>query len=463
VRLRTFLEANRSSCEGFVEAGSSWDSAELRSVVDELEHFGVKLGLQRMEALIEALAPSFRPVPAVVVGGTNGKGSVTAFLAQLLQEHGLRTGHFTSPHLSHLRERFRIDGEPLDDARILALFAEILIHRSRPGLEQLTFFEAITGLALLAFSDCDAAVYEVGLGGRLDATRLCGDRVLVITTVDLDHTKTLGETRAAIAREKVQALPEGGVLVFNDRQPELQIIAAEMAAERGARLILRGRDYDGQGSSGSLSFWSGSSLGYAGYEGLSLGLQGAHQEDNAVAALAAFLAFTADGGSDRRPDGPLAIREASVRRALLGARHAGRLERFSAQVPLLMDGAHNVAGAGSLARALGELPDLQRPCVGLLAFSRGKDIRNIRRALGSTLSEVVMTSVGQRRVLPAAESAAAWGAGVSDIIEDPFEALACAADRAADAGGTVVVAGSLFLLGALRPMLLGYRRGTSEP
>lgn len=307
------------------------------------------LGLERVRRVWTELrggesgwAPSF---PVVTVAGTNGKGSTVAFVQSLLAAGGARTGTYTSPHLVRYNERIRIDGRPVADGPILAAFDRI--DRAR-GDVTLTYFEFGTLAAMEVFREAavDAAVFEVGIGGRLDAVNLFDADVAVVTPIDIDHVHWLGPDRESIGREKAGIFRPGRPAVVADRDPPASILAA--AGRLGAPCFLLGRDFDavagadaGAGG-GDAAEWTWRGPRGAGFlERLPApALAGRFQRDNAAAALMALDALG-------RPPAP-----GAVRRGIAAARLAGRFQRLPGEVPVILDVAHNPHAARSLAATL---------------------------------------------------------------------------------------------------------------
>ena len=293
------------------------------------------LGLSRTRLVYEALrGAGALPFPVVTVAGTNGKGSTVAFAQALLTAAGARTGTYTSPHLVDYNERIRIDGEPVPDSAIMTAFDRI--DRARGGVT-LTYFEFGTLAAIDVFraAAVDAAVLEVGIGGRLDAVNVFDADVAVVTPIDIDHVRWLGPDRESIGREKAGIFRSGRSAVIADRDPPASLGAA---AERiGAPCLRLGRDFDAV-PQGSGWRWQGPERQIGGLPGP--GLAGRFQLDNAAAALTALDAI------GRLPD------PAVARRAIAATRLAGRFQVLPGEVPIVLDIAHNPHAARSLAATL---------------------------------------------------------------------------------------------------------------
>ena len=293
------------------------------------------LGLSRTRLVHEALGGGGPPpFPVVTVAGTNGKGSTVAFAQALLTAAGARTGTYTSPHLVDYNERIRIDGEPAPDAAIMTAFDRI--DRARGGVT-LTYFEFGTLAAVEVFrtAGVDAAVLEVGIGGRLDAVNVFDADAAVVTPIDIDHVHWLGPDRESIGREKAGIFRAGRPAVIADRDPPASLVAE---AERiGARCLRLGRDFDAV-PAGEGWRWQGPEGGLD--ELPAPPLAGRFQLDNAAAALMALDAI------GRLPE------PAAVRRGIAGTRLAGRFQVLPGEVPIVLDIAHNPHAARSLAATL---------------------------------------------------------------------------------------------------------------
>ncbi len=407
------------------------------------EHAGMRPGLERIEALCDALGRPERRYRLVQVGGTNGKGSIAALLATMLKAAGRRVGLYTSPHLVSFRERIRIDGEAIaEDAVVDGVEAlGTLVARF-----DATMFEATTALALDHFAReaVDTAVLEVGLGGRLDATTVGAPAVTVIARVDLDHREILGSTLAEIAAEKA-AIVRSGVAIAAAQAPEAEAVIVERAARAGVPLLLAGRDLhvgvgrrglDGQAIACAGPGWS--------LADLHLGLLGTFQPDNALLAVAAAR--------------ELGVGEAAIRDGLARTRWPGRFQLIPRRpVPggwLILDGAHNPAGARALALSLREhFGDAALTLV--LSILRDKDAPAIMAELTPRARRVVLTASSNPRAVSPGDLRAALSPGVREvaIAATPPEALALAAR----APGThnICVAGSLSLIGDVLRVLAG--------
>ena len=414
-----------------------------------LEIVGIKLGLEQIRALIRALDHPDLAFPSILVAGTNGKGSVTAMLERGLRDAGYRTGRYTSPHLTHIEERFALDGESITPPMF-----DWLAARIRDAAESLphppSFFEATTALALEAFREgrVDVAVLEVGLGGRLDATNAVTPVLSVITAIDLDHQQYLGDTIEAIAGEKAGIIKPGVPVVLGKNSDEVRHVITEVADRQRAPLVYAPDGVDVRASlTGGITELSLKTPAGQ-WPRLTLGLRGRHQIDNAITAARALE--TLDRATALRVPPP------ARQSALESVRWPGRLEMRSykwgnRRVEVLIDGAHNPAGARALNAYLGEAYRSPMPII--LAAMADKDIASIAEALAPSASFFVCTAAKTPRAAsPQAVAAAVRTAatGVTILIAETAEV---ALMGAAPLGSPVVVAGSLYLAGEIRELL----------
>jgi dihydrofolate synthase / folylpolyglutamate synthase len=410
-------------------------------------------GLRRIEALCYSMGEPQRAFDAIHLTGTNGKTTTARMVTELLIATGERVGTYTSPHLQDVRERFRVDGAPLDIDELMAGLDALGPHIERVEQatgEMVTFFEASTALCLWAFARArvDTGVIEVGMGGRWDATNVVDGRVAVIGQVQLDHVQ-LGSTVGEVAEEKAGIIKDGATVISaNPHGPPAEVISGEVA-RRSATLHLLDRDF---GVIGRTLTTGGQRVMLRGLDGqrytFDIPLHGAHQAVNAACALAAVQAYRSE------PLDPAAVRDGFAR-----VRSPGRLELLSCDgVPVLLDGAHNPAAAESLARSLHELRDHgTRRRVLVLGIMSDKDIPAMVRIFGSVVDEVVVTVADSPRaagIEQLREACRAAGLTVVAGVEDVGAAVHEAARRAGRSG-MVVVTGSLYTVGDARAALGG--------
>jgi dihydrofolate synthase/folylpolyglutamate synthase len=417
------------------ERGERREYAAMVARLVQSRRFGVRLELDRVERCLERLGSPERSFAVVVqVAGTNGKGSTAAMVESVLRAGGLVTGLFASPHLSRLTERFRVGGEELAPGELAEADRVVRAASGALGLE-LTFFEQLTVLAVVALAArrVEAAVFEVGLGGRLDATTAIGAQVAAVTGVALDHEEYLGSALADIACEKAGIFRAGqrAVLGASGEPEAAPILVAEARARSVASLAVV--------DEASIAAVPGS-----------LGLAGAHQRRNAACALAIADAVEAHLG---RP-----LSDGARARGLALCRLPGRLEQIADAPLVVVDGAHNPQAAATIAGELRALHPGAHRRVLVLGISRGKNAGGIAGPLCRDVDQVVATRAASDRAIEPAELAAAVRAVAPGlpVVEAPdcAAALTLARDLAGP-GGAVLVAGSLFLAGEARQILLG--------
>jgi dihydrofolate synthase/folylpolyglutamate synthase len=399
--------------------------------------FGVKLGLGPMRELLAGLGRPEAPYPSLLVAGTNGKGSVTAYLDSALRASGLRVGRYTSPHLVRVLERICVNGREITSGAL-----EATVDRVRSAAEagvragslaaHPTYFEVLTAAAFERFrrARVDVAVLEVGMGGRLDATNVKDPLASAVVSVSMDHEQYLGERLRQIAREKAGVLRKGRVTVLGPMPSEARSTIAREGRRVGARLVdalegvevrLRGEAFDVRTPVRT-------------YRGVRA-LPGAHQRHNAVVAIRLLEAARQAG---------LHVDLRVVPGAFARTRWPGRLQWIPGRPPLLLDGAHNPAGARALAAYLQEL----RPFVLVFGAMADKDVEALGRILFPLADALVLTRPPDPRAAAAGEVARrtaplSRGARLEDR---PRRALALAR-RLLPPDRPVVVAGSLYLVG----------------
>jgi dihydrofolate synthase/folylpolyglutamate synthase len=352
----------------------------------------------------------------------------------ILSRSGQRTGLYTSPHLVSFTERIRIGGEEISEDEVVDLTAEI----QRAGSIELTFFEFVTVMAFLHFArrEVNAAVVEVGLGGRLDATNVIDPRVSIVTSVGLDHTEYLGKSLSSIAAEKGGIIKPKRPVVLGRMRPAAARVLRRLARQAEAPLVAAGTDYS-MSDEEEPTFRG---LGWM-FERLRLGLRGAHQRENAATALAA-LALLRD---------ELPVSEASIREGLARVHWPGRLEVVGYDPLTILDGAHNVDGARVLSRELEGLVRGRKLHV-LFAVMKEKDWRPMVREIAPLCASATVTQVLAPRgedPEPVAEYFRNWCE--TRVERDPAAAWREVRARAG-ARDAILVAGSLFLVGAIRPL-----------
>lgn len=418
--------------------------------------------LDRMRAVTELLGSPQLEYPSVHVTGTNGKTSTARMISSLLDGLDVSTGTYTSPHLERLNERISHNGEPISDGDLADTLSRVALVEEFVE-ERPTFFEIVTAGALSWFADVavEAAVIEVGLGGTWDATNVVDGAVAVVTNISVDHVEYLGNSREGIADDKAGIIVPGSTLVLGETDPDL----VGRFLDRGAGTVLR-RGVDFAVTDNSLAH-GGRLVSLrtpdAAYSDILLPLHGAHQADNAAVALAAAEAFVG---------APLPA--AVVENAFLAATSPGRLEVVGHQPLVVLDGAHNVAGARAILAALSEefAPGPRTLLVGLL---REKDAREMLEALDVTTAEHIVCArppspraMNPEDLADAARTLGADTARITVVDAGAGQRVTPAAGERTDlrdaldvarsvtaADGQLLVTGSLYLVGAVRTALVG--------
>ena len=406
------------------DQAADWTETDAERWLLGLELFGISFGLQRIELLLEALGSPQRLPALIHVVGSNGKSSVTRMAAAILAEHGLSVGAYLSPHFVSFTERVLIGGVPCGSPQFAEAAQRVneaisQLEQAQPELGPLTQFEALTAIAFLVIEEAGvgAAVIEAGLGGRLDATNVIDSAVQVCTGVELEHTALLGDTIDAIAREKLDVVRPGAVLVVPaDLDPAALAVAIERCSEQGARLVVAGREAPAK-----------------------LVVGGEFQPRNF--ALAAAAAHALLGSLDG----------AAVERAAAALVIPGRYELVDSEPTTIFDGAHNSAGAVALARSL-QAEARAGATVGCLSVLDDKDAEAMLNALGACSDELIFTRATHPRALDPAVLEAVnerLGGPPARIVDAPHDALA-QARKAAGSDGLVFAAGSLYLIADLK-------------
>jgi dihydrofolate synthase/folylpolyglutamate synthase len=412
-----------------------------------LETFGIKLGLDNITSLCEGLGHPERSFTSLHVAGTNGKGSVTAMVHAALRAAGVHAGRYTSPHLADLSERFVIGDRPVDTAALEAAVDDVLVCADRLRATgvlpvQPTFFEATTAAAFELFrrARIEVGVIEVGLGGRFDATNVISPVAGAITTIDFDHQQHLGHTLDAIAFEKAGIIKPGMTIVLGALVPEARDVIARVAVERGATLVESARD--SQCSSEMTSGRARVTIAtpHDTYGPVTLGLRGEHQAHNAVVAVR-LLESAAERG--------VRMSREAIEQGLADAEWPARLEliQLDRDRQVLLDAAHNPEGARALAAYLRQWHPERPPLV--IGVMKDKNVQDIIGTLLPHVSSVIATAAPTPRAIPADDLARHLrAAGAADVIAEPDAAHAI--DLALERGPLVLVAGSIFLAGAVR-------------
>lgn len=407
--------------------------------------------LERITALAELLGNPERAFPSIHITGTNGKTSTTHMVSCLLGALGLSAGSYTSPHLQDVRERVRIAGRLMgreEFVRALDYLTPFLAEVDARHPELVSFFEVLTALAFVHFADApvDVGVFEVGMGGRWDATNLVDGQVAVLTRVGLDHPE-LGATPEQVAGEKAGIIKDGAMVVCAEQEPSVEALIARVVERHAGRLVVAGRDFGVVERAPAVGGQLVSLKGVTGtVEEVFVPLYGAHQADNAACALAAiegFLGFA--GGLDANV----------IREGFAAVRSPGRMELVKREdaAPVILDGAHNAGGARALAvTLLSEFVFRNR--VAVLGVLGDKDVDAIASEVVRFAEHVVVTQPPSGRAAPLdrLEKAVRDAGGSVEVASDVAEAIELASGVATE-DDAVVVTGSLYTVGAARDAL----------
>lgn len=415
---------------------------------------------------MEILGEPNKAFPIIHITGTNGKTSTARMIESLLLAHDLRTGRFTSPHLSRITERISIDGEPVKDETFVRVWDEVKPYLDIvdgellvAGEPRLTYFECVTILAFAIFADepIDVGVIEVGLGGITDATNVGDGQVAVVTPISLDHTELLGDTVEDIALEKAGIIKPGSFLVSAIQPREAAQVLLERAREVGAEFRFEGVEFGVESRTVAVGGQVVSLTGLAGrYGELLVPLHGEHQAENAALAVAAVEAFL--GGGERELDTTL------VRNGLRAVTSPGRLEVVRTAPSIIVDAAHNPAGARAAAKGIHEAFDFSR-LVLVIGVLQDKDVAGmfaeLHEELGGILEDVCLTQSTSPRSVPAADLLqAALSAGFAEEnitilpgLDDALEWAVMKAEENNDLAGGILVTGSITVVGEARTLL----------
>ncbi|MGH3341574.1 MAG: bifunctional folylpolyglutamate synthase/dihydrofolate synthase [Carbonactinosporaceae bacterium] len=446
--MRRFAEADFRAVEAALTA--RWPESRLEP------------SLGRIAALVDLLGGPQRAYPVVHISGTNGKTSVARMIDTLLRGFGLRTGRFTSPHLASVTERISIDGEAVTPERFVEIYRDVapyveMVDRRGEG-PAMSFFEVLTGMAFAAFADApvDAAVLEVGMGGSWDATNVADAAVAVMTPVAVDHAHYLGDSPATIAEEKAGIVKEGTLAVFAQQPVEVAEVLLRRSVEVGATVAREGLEFGVLARTVGVGGQALTLQGLGGvYDEVLLPLHGAYQAHNAACALAAVEALLGRQREHLDLD--------TVRRAFEQVSSPGRLEVVRRGPAVLLDSAHNPAGAAATAAAIEEAFRFTR-LVGVVGVPADKDAAGILEALEPVLSDLVVTQSSSGRALPAHELAAVaeevFSPGRVEVqprLDDALDAAVRLAEDEGELGGGVLVTGSIITVGDARRLLGGPR------
>ncbi|QTE30531.1 bifunctional folylpolyglutamate synthase/dihydrofolate synthase [Pengzhenrongella sicca] len=416
--------------------------------------------LDRVLAVCDLLGDPQKAFRTVHVTGTNGKTSTSRMVDRLVREHGLRTGRFTSPHLTSVRERIAIDGEPISAERFVEIWQDVApyVHlvdtkSAAEGGARMSFFEVLTVMAFAAFADApiDVAIIEVGMGGAWDATNVVDGEVAIIAPIALDHERWLGHDLVSIAGEKAGIIKDGASVVMAVQHEDVEGVLLAAAAAKGARVVREGVDIDVTERAVAVGGQLVSLKGLGGiYTEVFLPLYGAHQAHNALLALVATEALITGGAA---LDGDV------VGAAFADVDSPGRLEVLRSSPTIIVDAAHNPAGVEALVEAVEEAFEFTR-LVGVVGVLEDKDAEQVLAGLEPLLAEVVITRSSSPRSLDVNDLAEiavdVFGEDRVHIAEQLTDALDLAVQRAEEVeqyGAGVLVTGSITMVADVRILL----------
>lgn len=421
------------------------------------ETLTIKLGLTNTERLLVALGNPHKTFQSVQIAGTNGKGSTAVMLESICREAEIHVGLFTSPHLVSITERIRIDGREISEsefARLTGQVKQAAEELARRGQLQTlpTFFEHVTAIALLAFQQAhvELAILETGLGGRLDSTTAAGARVVAITPVSMDHEEYLGHTLAQIAEEKAAIIQPGVTAIVAPQQQEAMEVILQRCADVGVKPILvadQPKCYPLATAGGSVpgQVCTTFETPHHRYERVTIGLRGRHQISNTAIAIALAEALREHG---------FKISSAAIVSGVETARHAGRLELWDDNPPILFDGAHNTAAALALREYLDEF--VAQPITMIFGAMRDKALDEIAAILFPAAKGIVLTPLDNPRAATVEELEAAMPPDFDQTRLYRAESIAEAlriARQITDAHSLILVTGSLYLVGGAQEIL----------
>ncbi|MFF0381650.1 bifunctional folylpolyglutamate synthase/dihydrofolate synthase [Streptomyces sp. NPDC004286] len=442
-------EVDRALREVETELATRWGETKLEPSVT------------RIAALMDVLGDPQHTYPSIHITGTNGKTSTARMIEALLGAFELRTGRYTSPHVQSVTERISLDGAPISAERFIETYEDVKPYIGMVDTAQehrLSFFEVLTGMAYAAFADApvDVAVVEVGMGGSWDATNVIDGDVAVVMPISLDHTDRLGETPEQIATEKSGIIKPDATVIMAQQPVDAAQVLLKKAVEENATVAREGMEFgvvDRQVAVGGQLL---TLRGLGGeYPEVYLPLHGAHQAHNAAVALAAVEAFFGVGAERAEP-----LDIDTVRKAFAAVSSPGRLEIVRRSPTVVLDAAHNPAGAEATAEAVRESFDFSR-LIGVVGASADKNVRGVLEAFEPIFAEVVVTQNSSHRAMDADELA---GIAVEVFGEDRVQveprlpealeaAITLAEEEGEFTGGGVLVTGSVITVGEARLLL----------
>lgn len=418
--------------------------------------------VSRIAALMDVLGEPQRAYPSIHITGTNGKTSTARMVEALLGAFDLRTGRYTSPHVQSITERISLDGAAIPAERFVETYRDIQPYVEMVDSQQeyrLSFFEVLTGMAYATFADApvDVAVVEVGMGGSWDATNVIDGDVAVVTPIDLDHTDRLGTTPGEIAKEKAGIVKQDSTVILAQQPVDAAQVMLKKAVEVDATVAREGLEFGVVSRQVAVGGQLLTLRGLGGeYDEVYIPLHGAYQAHNAAVALAAVEAFF--GVGSQRPE---SLDIDTVRKAFAAVSSPGRLEIVRRSPTVVLDAAHNPAGARATAEGVREVFDFSR-LIGVVGSSGDKNVRGLLEAFEPIFTEVVVTQNSSQRAMDvdslAAIAVEVFGddrVQVEARLDDALEAAITLAEEEAEyAGAGVLVTGSVITVGEAR-LLLG--------
>jgi len=414
-----------------------------------LQKFGMVFGLAQVSKILEAIGNPHEEIQTIHIGGTNGKGSTAAMMASILQREGYRIGLYTSPHLIRFTERIKVNGVEIEEKEVAGLTAWMRERVEASGItDPFTFFDFTTAMALLYFSQrrVDLALLEVGLGGRLDSTNVIDPLFSIVTNIAKDHEEVLGRSLLKIAQEKAGIIKQGKPLITAATQPRVLELFAKLCRKKGAPLYRVGKDFRCEPAGDG-------DLHYEGLRrklwGVHLNLSGSHQFVNATTAL---------GAMEILEDLGYPVSAEAMVEGLGEVQWPGRLEMISTLPRVVLDGAHNPAGAGVLREALENEYSYDR-LIFVMGIMKDKDIRSILQTLVPLADHIILSRPHTERASSPAELVRTLGihGKKAEIIETLPQAIekGLSMTRKKD---LLCITGSLYTVGEARAYLLSRRR-----
>ncbi|MGL5692816.1 MAG: bifunctional folylpolyglutamate synthase/dihydrofolate synthase [Peptostreptococcaceae bacterium] len=419
--------------------------------INETHKFGIRLGLDSTGKLLELLGNPQENLKVIHVAGTNGKGSVCSFVANILKEEGYKVGLYTSPYLETFTERIRVNGENIpeeDVARIITIIKDKIEIMLSEGYSAPTEFEIVTAMAFYYYNEqnMDYVVLEVGLGGRYDSTNVIKNPLVsVLVSISLDHIGVLGDTIGKIAYEKAGIIKENGTAIVYKQVKDAEDVIKEVCKEKNAEYIeVNFKDIEVKKSDIYSQVYDCTVMG-ENYDDLEIRLIGDHQVNNSIVALNVIKFL--------RENKDVKVSADSIRRGLLTTKWPGRIEKIKENPMFIIDGAHNEDGAKSLAKAL-EKNFPNKKLTMLIGMLADKDIDSVLEILMPRFDKVITTTPDNDRAISCEELKSKISKYVDDVtaIETIDEAVKYTLSTASE-DDVIISAGSLYMIGAVRTLV----------